>query len=186
MRVGTPETMVFVEASGVEAGFVVVSGPAASGKTVLARSLADAMGWPLLAKDTIKSALMSVFPVADVGAARHLGHAAVMAMLAVVSESRRGAVLEAVWRNDEGRNELSNLPGPVVEVFCRCDRAALEARYAGRVRHAGYVPEHRDLSELWSPETLEPMGLGWPVVEVDTTKDVDPSALVATVRRILG
>ena len=39
----------------VEPGFVVVSGPAASGKTSLARALATELDLPLLAKDTIKS-----------------------------------------------------------------------------------------------------------------------------------
>ncbi len=39
---------------------VVVSGPPASGKTTLARAIAPALGLPLIAKDTIKEALMTV------------------------------------------------------------------------------------------------------------------------------
>jgi len=37
--------------------FVVVSGPPASGKTTLARTIAPALDLPLIAKDTIKQAL---------------------------------------------------------------------------------------------------------------------------------
>lgn len=62
--------------------FVVVSGPPASGKSTLAPVLAGELGLPLVAKDTIKEALMSVLPVRDVEASRQVGHAAVVAMLA--------------------------------------------------------------------------------------------------------
>jgi predicted kinase len=50
--------------------FVVVSGPPASGKTTLARAIAPALGLPLVAKDTIKEALMSVLPVPDIETSR--------------------------------------------------------------------------------------------------------------------
>jgi predicted kinase len=50
--------------------FVVVSGPPASGKTTLARTLRPALGLPVMAKDTIKEALMTVLPVPDVPASR--------------------------------------------------------------------------------------------------------------------
>jgi 2-phosphoglycerate kinase len=43
--------------------FVVVSGPPASGKSTLAPVLARELGLPLIAKDTIKDALMSVLSV---------------------------------------------------------------------------------------------------------------------------
>jgi ATPase family associated with various cellular activities (AAA) len=54
--------------------FVVVSGPPASGKTTLARAIAPALGLPLIAKDTIKEALMSVLPVPDIETSRAAGH----------------------------------------------------------------------------------------------------------------
>lgn len=163
--------------------YLIVSGPAASGKTLVARGLSDELGWPIFAKDTIKAALMSVLPVADVDDARRLGRAAVEVLLAVAAEVTGGAVLEGVWRRDQGRDEVSSLPGAVVEVFCRCDRPTLEARYAARRRSAGYVPEHQDPAELWSPETFEPLAGGWSVIEVDTAGEVDPVALADKVRQ---
>ena len=48
---------------GVDRHYLIVSGPAASGKTLVARGLSDELGWPIFAKDTIKAALMSVLPV---------------------------------------------------------------------------------------------------------------------------
>jgi predicted kinase len=163
-----------VGSDGVDRHYLIVSGPAASGKTLVARGLSDELGWPIFAKDTIKAALMSVLPVADVDDARRLGRAAVEVLLAVAAEVTGGAVLEAVWRRDQGRDEVSSLPGAVVEVFCRCDRPTLEARYAAR---------RQDPAELWSPETFEPLAGGWSVIEVDTAGEVDPVALADKVRQ---
>ena len=137
------EDRLSVGSDGVDRHYLIVSGPATSGKTLVARGLSDELGWPIFAKDTIKAALMSVLPVADVDDALRLGRAAVEVLLAVAAEVTGGAVLEAVWRRDQVMT-VSSLPGAVVEVFCRCDRPTLEARYAARRRSAGYVPEHQD------------------------------------------
>ena len=150
---------------------------------MVARALSDELGWPLFAKDTIKAALTTVLPVADADDARRLGQAAMAVLLAVAAEVTGGAVLEAVWRWDQGRDTVSSLPGAVVEVFCRCDRPTLEARYAARRRPAGYVAEHQDPAQLWSPETFEPLADGWPVIQVDTAGHINPVALADKVRQ---
>src|ERR1700685_3720270 len=99
----------------VDAGvFVVVSGPPASGKTTLSGAIAPALGLPLIAKDAIKQALMTVLPVTDVAASRVVGRASVAALLAVAAESG-GAVLESVWHR-YAVDDLRRLPGEVVEV----------------------------------------------------------------------
>jgi predicted kinase len=115
-----------------EAVFVIVSGPPASGKSTLAPVLARDLGLPLIAKDTIKDALMSVLPVPDVESSRRLGRSAVAAMLAVAAESPIGAVIESNFYRSVAVDELRRLPGRVVEVFCRCDRSIAAERYAAR------------------------------------------------------
>ena len=74
-----------------DALFVVVNGPPGSGKSTLARSLADALGLPLVAKDTIKDALLAVIPVAGIDASQQIGRVAIAAMFAIAAESPRGA-----------------------------------------------------------------------------------------------
>src|SRR6266568_5383554 len=101
-----------------DAVFVVVSGPPASGKSSVAPTIAARLGLPLVAKDTIKDALMSVLPVPDVAASRQLGRAAVAAMLAVAAESPVGAVIESNFYRSVAAVELQRLPGTLVEVFC--------------------------------------------------------------------
>ena len=99
-------------------GFVVVSGPPAAGKSSLAPRLAAALDLPLLAKDVIKDALADALGASDLPRSRELGRAAVHVLLATARTAGRG-VLEGVW-HDYARAPLAALPGPLVEVFCRC------------------------------------------------------------------
>jgi predicted kinase len=162
---------------------VVVSGPPGSGKTTLARALAPALGLPLIAKDTIKQALMTVLPAPDVAASRLVGRASVAALLAVAAEVP-GAVLESVWHRSRAVAELAGLPGSLVEVFCRCDRAVAAQRYAARAgtRAAGQFDAERTISELWNDEVAQPVAGGWPVIEADTNGPVDLGPLLGRIR----
>jgi predicted kinase len=146
----------------------------------VAAGLARQLRLPLVAKDTIKDALMSVLPVPDVEASRQLGRAAVHAMLAVASGSSVGAVLDSNFYRSVAAADLSRLPGQVVEVFCRCRREVAAARYAARAgtRHAGHFDRQRSPEELWNDEVAEPVAGGWPLIELDTNNAVDFNDLV--------
>jgi aminoglycoside 6'-N-acetyltransferase len=167
--------------------FVVVSGPAGSGKTTLAQPLAPALGLPLIAKDTIKEAMMSVLPVPDVPASRDIGAASVTALLAVAAESS-GAVLESVWYRSLASPRLAALPGTIVEVFCRCDEQVAARRRALRAgtRAAGHFAAERPAGELWNDEVARPVAGGWPVIEVSTNEPVDLGPLLARIRAAAG
>lgn len=167
--------------------YVVVSGPPASGKSTLAPVLATSLRLPLLAKDTIKDALMRTLPVPDVEASRHLGRAAVEVMLAVASDSPIGAVLESNFFRSKAAARLAALPGQVVEVFCRCDRDVASARFAARAgtRAAGHFDGERSPDELWNDEIAEPVGGPWPVIEVETGPPVDIAAVLAAIDRAM-
>jgi hypothetical protein len=83
--------------------------------------------------------------------------------------------------------ELQALSGPVVEVFCRCDRALVEARYAARAAsREHYFDRQRTPEELWNGEVAEPVAGGWPVLEVDTSSPVDVKALAQRVVAAAG
>lgn len=163
--------------------FVVVSGPPASGKTTLARAIAPALGLPLIAKDTIKQALMTVLPVPDIETSRLIGTASVAAMLAVATETA-GAVLESVWHRSYAKAGLHRLGPGIVEVFCRCRPEIAAQRYALRAgtRAPGHFDAERTVAELWKEEVAQPVAGGWPVIEIDTSSPVELDPLVARIR----
>ena len=156
--------------------YVVVTGPPASGKSTLAPVLAAELGWPLLAKDSIKAGLVESLGADGLDESHRLGAAAVRALLALARDNQ-DAVLDSVWVDRERAvAELAALPGQVVEVFCRADRALLEERYAARGRGL-----ERPVEELWNEGSLGPLAGPWPVVEVDTTGPVDRFAVLERV-----
>jgi predicted kinase len=167
--------------------FVVVSGPPASGKTTLARAIALELGLPLIAKDTIKEALLGVLPVPDVETSRMVGRASVAALFAVASETA-GAVLESVWHRSRSLTDLDRLPGNIVEVFCRCDPHTAAQRYALRTgsRAAGHFDATRSVEELWNGEVAQPVAGGWPVIDVNTNSPVEVTPLIARIRVAAG
>jgi hypothetical protein len=94
------------------------------------------------------------------------------------------AVLDANLGPEAGPR-LRALDARLIEVFCRCPAGEVERRFADRTphRHPGHV-DHRLGPELKAAlaRGIEPLRLGGPVLEVDTTRAVDIAAVAAWVR----
>jgi predicted kinase len=68
----------------MERSFILVSGAPGSGKTTLARKLAEAIGFEMISKDAIKEALFDVLgPLEDDPRTRKLSRAAMAVLWAV-------------------------------------------------------------------------------------------------------
>ncbi len=102
-------------------GFVVVSGPPASGKSSLAPLLATSLDLPLLAKDVIKDALVDALGAPDY-AARSTGRGAGYFDL--------GRDPQELWNAEVGTPVAGGRPVLEVDTSAPADVDALTARIA--------------------------------------------------------
>lgn len=163
---------------------VLVNGIPASGKSTVSRGVADRMGWPLLALDTIKNPFLEVLGGGDREFNRTLGRASYQAIWSVVGEAPAGTtVIVDAWFGFQPRQLLEDHLRKAgvertAEIWCHAPGEVLAERYRARLdqRPAGhpgaaYIPE---LIELAS--RAEPLRRG-PLFDVDTTKPIDFDAI---------
>jgi predicted kinase len=174
---------------------VIVSGPSASGKSSIARDLAEELGLALLAKDDIKEGLFdSLGNPRDENESHRLGTASYVLIERLgrrILESGVGVVVEGnFWR---GRAEPHL--GPLVArsrpalVHCTIEPEAMVKRIKKRVtgkkkRHPGHLdsdPDPQLVAQLDDPEKfvenrpdVDPPYLDVPIYELDTTRDHNP------------
>ena len=166
---------------------VLVSGPLGAGKTTLSRPLAHALALPLIAKDVIKEALALVLPPADVDESRRLGAATYEVMFALARDAG-SAVLESNFNRVAGARIAEICPQPI-EIFCRCPSAEVMRRYEGRIgerTNAHFDAERVEELRAQLEVENEPLALGGPVLEVDTTRPVDVAEVAAWVEQARG
>jgi predicted kinase len=164
---------------------VLVCGWPGSGKSTLAPRLAAELGWPLLAKDVLKEALLAALgPPEDVAASRRLGAAAATALLAA-ARTVDPSVLESSWV-PASHTGVRQLAGPIAVVLCDVPREVAAARYRRRTgtRAPGHLDDLRTDDELWgAPPPVPDVG---PLLRVDTSGLVDVPRLAAELRALLG
>lgn len=165
---------------------VLVNGIPASGKSTVSRFIAERMGWPLLALDTIKNPFLEALGGGDREFNRTLGRASYQAIWSVVGEAPAGSIFVVdAWFGFQPRQLLEDhlqKAGIVetAEIWCHAPGEVLAERYRARLGQrlpghpgAAYIPELIELAKR-----AEPLRRG-PLFDVDTTKAIDFDAITA-------
>jgi predicted kinase len=162
--------------------YVVVSGLPGSGKTAIAAPLAEQLGLPLLARDSIKESLWDALGAGDLAWSRRLGGASAEVFWRLAAEAR-SAVLDNFFHRAFARR-LEALRGPIVEVHCSCPPELALERYQSRQRHPCHFDTSYgvDMFDQWTRTDSGPLALGGPLLEVDTTRDVVVADIAKWVR----
>lgn len=173
--------------------YVVVSGLPASGKSTLAKALAQSLSLPLLDKDHFLEIRFDSKGIGDTQWRKDLSREA-DEFLRMHAEQSAGAVLASWWKHPQSTSDsgtpiewLSSLPGAKVEVYCRCGADVAVKRFLSRTRHAGHLDGRWSYPELLADfekhASLGPLRIG-PLVEVSTEGEPDLKALTTKIEQI--
>ena len=159
---------------------MLVTGPPAAGKSTLGAALATSLGFPMIDKDVIKEALFETLGTGNREWSRELSQASFRVMLDVAREID-AAILVGNF-SLEAAPTLAEWFPPPIEVFCRCPPDELVARIKARKRHAGHLDDETAREVARGVPSSEPLALGGPLLEVDTSRPVEVENVVEWVR----
>lgn len=175
---------------------LLINGISATGKTIIGRRLADALGLPFFAKDAIKERLFDTVGYSDRAWSHRLSGATHTVLNYILEEELkcgRGFVLESNFNpeHDLPKFERWRLlhSFEIVQVLCHAHGEMVFERFRRRVESGERHPGHADHESLesWRGYLMagrcEPLPLPGKVIEVDTT-DFDAVDLESLVARI--
>ena len=128
---------------------ILITGPPAAGKTILARNLADQFGLALIAKDTIKERLYDSLGFENPNLNKRLGGATFDLLYDLVEEQLRAGnslIVEAAFWKESATEKLLRIidknPARPIEIHCTARTEVLVSRFAQReitdYRHPGH------------------------------------------------
>ena len=161
---------------------IVISGPPGSGKSTLAEAVAAEFSLTVIEKDVIKEALFESLGIGDREWSRRLSDASFQVMFAL-SGAIGHPMLVGNFRSDQ-RPGLMQLESTPIEIHCRCDREELVRRVSRRDRHPGHLDDITVEEVRKGVPSEEPLRLGGPYFEVDTTNGIKPGPVIEWLREI--
>ena len=170
---------------------VLVNGVPASGKSTVARQLAERTGWPLFALDTVKEALFAHLGTGDRAHNRRFGQASYQAIFALIGDCPEGsaAIIDAwfgfqpeeVLRAHLARAGVTD----VAQLWCAAPPEVVGARYLARlgVRASGHLGAEYAPELVALASRAQPLD-GFQTLALDTSGPVDLSPAAEWVERV--
>ena len=172
---------------------ILVNGVPASGKSSVARAVADHFIAPLMTLDTVKQPLFEHFGTGSREHNRALGRASYEIIFAAIGDwPASSLVVIDAWFGFQPSDVLERHLDTAgithtAELWCHAPPPVLAERYSARVgtRSAGhpgleYVPELIELAGR-----AEPLRRG-PCLEIETTSELQVRSIVAWIEGVLG
>ena len=159
---------------------VVVSGLPATGKTTLARALANDLRLPLVSKDDLKEILFDHLGGNESIGTQKLGAASIALLYHLLEtnlKSGLSTIVESNFRPDLDGPKLRALAethaATLVQVHCRCDGDVLLNRFLARIgspeRHPGHGENPKAARSYLSEGPSNLLDLPGETITVDTT-----------------
>lgn len=168
------------DAPNVPRQLLVVSGHPGSGKTTVARKLAEVLRWPLVSRDDFKELLFDHLGIGDRAWSQKLGGVSYDMMdraLHLLMETGAGVVAETNFSAAAAaslRTRAEYMAYEVLEVCCTAPPSELMARFRRRADNGERHPGHQDADNLSEQAArvavpYEPLAVG-PVLRLDTSE----------------
>lgn len=177
---------------------ILVNGLPATGKTTLARRLANDLRLPLLAKDAIKETLFETLGWSDRAWSRRLGAASIALLYLLLEEELRAGqscIVECNFVPDRDGGHLGTLQQryqfALFQILCQTDGAVLYERFRQRElsgdRHPGHdgIANLDEFRDLLLGGYIAPLPLDGTLYTLDTTDfaTLDYDSLLAVLAR---
>lgn len=175
---------------------VIVTGPPCTGKTTIARQVADHFSLPLMGKDMFKEALFDTLGWKDRAWSRRLSRASTEMLFRFMEaqlSARRSCVVESNFKTEFDTARFLQLRKRCafepVQIQCVADGYVLFERFKRRAegseRHPGHC-DHLNYAEFRATllqGRLEPLDIGGRTIEIDTTDfgTIDYAAVYAEI-----
>jgi predicted kinase len=177
---------------------VIVTGPPCTGKTTIARQVADHLSLPLMGKDMFKEVLFDTVGWEDRAWSRRLSRASVEMLFRFMEaqlRARRSCVVESNFKAEFDTAKFLQLRERYafepVQIQCVVDGPILFERFKRRAegceRHPGHCDHlnYAEFRETLLQGRLESLDIGGRLIEIDTTdfSTIDYAAVYAEINQ---